>query len=60
MGEISEQALYDQTTNYLSHTYNQAQLLNRQAARFVMSMFQRRLASAARGSRSAIIYCTLH
>ena len=45
-GEISEQALYDQTTAYIRHCYNQARLLNRQAARFAMTVFQRRLASS--------------
>lgn len=45
-GEISEQALYDQTTAYIRHYYNQARLLNRQAARFAMTVFQRRLASS--------------
>src|SRR5690606_41800677 len=43
-GDISEQALYDQTTAYIRHYYNQARLLNRQAARFAMTVFQRRLA----------------
>jgi len=45
-GEVSEQALYDQTTAYIRHYYNQARLLNRQAARFAMTIFQRRLASS--------------
>lgn len=45
-GEVSEQALYDQTTAYIRHYYNQARLLNRQAARFAMTVFQRRLASS--------------
>ena len=45
-GQISEQALYDQTTAYIQHYYNQARLLNRQAARFAMTIFQRRLASS--------------
>lgn len=45
-GEMSEQDLYDQTTAYIQHYYNQAQLLNRQAARFAMTIFQRRLASS--------------
>jgi len=45
-GEVSEQALYDQTTSYIRHYYNQARLLNRQAARFAMTVFQRRLASS--------------
>jgi SNF2 family DNA or RNA helicase len=45
-GEISEQALYDRATAYIRHTYNQARLLNRQAARFAMMVFQRRMASS--------------
>ncbi|MGE0483483.1 MAG: helicase-related protein [Gammaproteobacteria bacterium] len=45
-GEVSEQALYDLTTSYIRHYYNQARLLNRQAARFAMTVFQRRLASS--------------
>jgi SNF2 family DNA or RNA helicase len=45
-GDISEQALYDRTTTYIRHYYNQARLLNRQAARFAMTVFQRRLASS--------------
>lgn len=45
-GDISEQTLYQQTTAYIHHYYNQARLLNRQAARFAMSVFQRRLASS--------------
>ncbi len=45
-GDISEQALYDRTTTYIRHYYNQARLLNRQAARFAMTIFQRRLASS--------------
>jgi superfamily II DNA or RNA helicase len=45
-GPVSEQALYEQTTAYLETTYNLAHLLNRQAARFAMSIFQRRLASS--------------
>jgi SNF2 family DNA or RNA helicase len=45
-GEISEQRLYDETTDYLQFVYNRAKLLNREAARLVMSVFQRRLASS--------------
>lgn len=45
-GEVSEQMLYDRTTAYIRHYYNQARLLNRQAARFAMTVFQRRLASS--------------
>ena len=45
-GEISEQALYDETTDYLRFVYNRAKLLNREAARLAMTVFQRRLASS--------------
>lgn len=45
-GEISEQTLYDQTTDYMRHVYNRAKLLNRSAARLAMSVLQRRLASS--------------
>ncbi len=45
-GEASEQALYEETTEYLRYVYNQAKLLNREAARLAMSVFQRRLASS--------------
>lgn len=45
-GEISEQALYTRTTAYIRRYYNQARLLNRQAARFAMTVFQRRMASS--------------
>jgi SNF2 family DNA or RNA helicase len=45
-GEISEQALYDKTTEYIDHFYNRARILNRSAARLAMSVFQRRLASS--------------
>lgn len=45
-GEVSEQSLYDQTTEYLQYVYNRAKLLNREAARLAMSVFQRRLASS--------------
>ena len=45
-GEVSEQALYDQTSEYIRTTYNRARVLNRSAARFAMSIFQRRLASS--------------
>ncbi len=44
--EISEQKLYDETTDYLRFVYNKAKLLNREAARLAMSVFQRRLASS--------------
>jgi superfamily II DNA/RNA helicase/transcriptional regulator with XRE-family HTH domain len=45
-GEVSEQALYDGTTEYLRFIYNKAKMLNRSAARLAMSVFQRRLASS--------------
>ncbi len=45
-GPVSEQALYDQTTEYLRHIYNRAKLLNRAAARLVLGVFQRRMASS--------------
>jgi len=45
-GDISEQALYDEVTEYLRFVYNRAKLLNREAARLAMSVFQRRLASS--------------
>ncbi|MDE0182645.1 MAG: helicase-related protein [Caldilineaceae bacterium] len=45
-GPGSEQELYDETTDYIASFYNRAQLLNRSAARLVMSVFQRRLASS--------------
>jgi SNF2 family DNA or RNA helicase len=46
VGEASEHLLYDRTTAYIQHYYNSARLLNRQAARFAMTVFQRRLASS--------------
>ncbi len=45
-GDVSEQRLYDETTNYLRFVYNKAKMLNREAARLAMSVFQRRLASS--------------
>ncbi|MCC6795252.1 MAG: DUF3883 domain-containing protein [Candidatus Hydrogenedentes bacterium] len=45
-GAVSEQALYDQVTDYIRTYYNKAKILNRSAARFAMSVFQRRLASS--------------
>jgi superfamily II DNA or RNA helicase len=45
-GEVSEQTLYDKTTDYIDHYYNRARILNRSAARLAMSVFQRRLASS--------------
>jgi superfamily II DNA or RNA helicase/DNA-binding XRE family transcriptional regulator len=45
-GDVSEQRLYDETTDYLRFVYNKAKMLNREAARLAMSVFQRRLASS--------------
>ena len=45
-GAISEQTLYDQTTDYLENLYNRAKLLNRSAAKLAMSVLQWRLASS--------------
>ncbi len=45
-GEISEQKLYDDTTDYISTYYNRSNALNRSAVRLAMSVFQRRLASS--------------
>lgn len=45
-GEVSEQKLYDETTDYLRYVYNKAKMLNREAARLAMGVFQRRMASS--------------
>jgi SNF2 family DNA or RNA helicase len=45
-GPVSEQTLYDETTDYIQTFYNRARILNRSAARLAMSVFQRRLASS--------------
>jgi SNF2 family DNA or RNA helicase len=45
-GDISEQTLYDETTQYMKTVYNRARFLNRSAARLAMGIFQRRLASS--------------
>ncbi len=45
-GPISEETLYNETTDYMRHVYNRAKLLNRSAARLAMSVLQRRLASS--------------
>ncbi len=45
-GPVSEQVLYNETTDYMRHVYNRAKLLNRSAARLAMSVMQRRLASS--------------
>ncbi|MCI0541150.1 MAG: DUF3883 domain-containing protein, partial [Verrucomicrobiales bacterium] len=45
-GKVSEQALYDETTEYLRHIYNRAKLLNKTAAQLALGVFQRRMASS--------------
>lgn len=45
-GAVGEQRLYQETTDYIQHYYNQARILNRTAARFAVGVFQRRLASS--------------
>ncbi len=45
-GTVSEEALYNETTEYIREFYNKARILNRSAARFAMSIFQRCLASS--------------
>lgn len=45
-GDLSEQRLYDETTEYLRTLYNKTKLLNQSAARLAMGVFQRRLASS--------------
>ncbi|MEO2036330.1 MAG: helicase-related protein, partial [Planctomycetaceae bacterium] len=45
-GDVSEQQLYDDTTDYMKYIYNKAKVLNQSAARLAMSVFQRRLASS--------------
>lgn len=45
-GEVGEQTLYDETTDYIENICNRASVLNRSAARLAMSIFQRRLASS--------------
>src|SRR5437764_6395722 len=45
-GEIGEQTLYKETTDYIARYYNRARILNRSAAQLAMSVFQRRLASS--------------
>ena len=51
-GPDGEQALYDETTAYLRHTYNRA-LQNRPAVRLALSVFQRRLASSTYALRES-------
>jgi len=45
-GPVSEQALYDQTTDYLRFIYNRAKMLNKTAAQLALGVFQRRMASS--------------
>jgi len=45
-GDVGEQRLYDETTDYLRHVYNKAKVLNQSAARLAMGVFQRRMASS--------------
>jgi len=45
-GTFSEEELYIETTAYIREFYNKARIFNRSAARFAMSIFQRRLASS--------------
>ena len=45
-GNLGEQQLYEETTEYIRTNYNKAKILNRSAARFAMGIFQRRLASS--------------
>jgi superfamily II DNA or RNA helicase len=45
-GQVSEQALYDQTTDYLRFIYNRAKMLNKTAAQLALGVFQRRMASS--------------
>lgn len=45
-GRGSEQELYDEITDYITHYYNKARFMNQSAARLAMSVFQRRLASS--------------
>jgi len=45
-GAVSEQTLYDQTTEYLRFIYNRAKMLNKTAAQLALGVFQRRMASS--------------
>ncbi len=54
-GAISEHTLYQRTTSYINNYYNLARVLNRQAARFAVMIFQRRLASS-----TWALVCSLH
>ena len=45
-GPDSEQELYNETTDYIRHHYNRARGLNPSAARLVIGVFQRRMASS--------------
>ncbi len=59
-GAISEQTLYDETTQYIQEYYNTAFQLNRSAARLVMSVFQRRLASSTRALLQSLLRRKAH
>jgi SNF2 family DNA or RNA helicase len=45
-GPLSEQTLYEEVTAYIQKHYNLAQIFQKSAVRFAMSIFQRRLASS--------------
>ena len=49
-----EQTLYEDATAYIRSLYNSAPGLNRSAARLVMSVFQRRLASSTAAMRESL------
>jgi superfamily II DNA or RNA helicase len=49
-----EHALYEDATTYIRSLYNTAPGLNRSAARLVMSVFQRRLASSTAAMRESL------
>ncbi|MEK7837878.1 MAG: hypothetical protein AAB328_07825, partial [candidate division NC10 bacterium] len=54
-GEVSEQALYDETTDYLRFVYNKAKLLNREAARLAMATRARELHAFSHPSRDDVL-----
>ncbi len=45
-GELGEEKLYNDMTDYIENYYNQAKALNRSVARMAMGVFQRRMASS--------------
>ena len=51
---LEEQDLYEDATAYIRSLYNNAPGLNRSAARLVMSVFQRRLASSTAAMRESL------